>query len=199
MTWWTRCTSWFRASRLAHKQLWGNLVLLLGTLAYPFLVYFSLGHFEPRWLALLLVGLALIRLLAGRTMSSWAMVAITLPLAALAWLGNALMPIKLYPVAVNGLMLVLFSWTLLNPPSAIERLARLREPDLPGKAVVYTRQVTQVWCLFFVVNGGIALTTAYWGSEAAWALYNGLISYVLMGVLAAVEWLVRRRVRRSDV
>jgi len=183
---------------LAHKQFWGNLVLLLGTLAYPFLVYFSLGRFEPRWLALLLVGLALIRLLAGRSMSSWGMVFVTLPLAGLAWLGNALMPIKLYPVAVNGLMLALFAWTLFNPPSAVERLARLREPDLPRRAVVYTRQVTQVWCLFFLVNGSVALATAYWGSEAAWALYNGLISYVLMGVLAAVEWLVRRRVRRGE-
>ncbi len=57
----------------------------------------------------------------------------------------------------------------------------------------YTRRVTQVWCGFFVLNGGLALCTALWASDAGWALYNGLVAYVLMGLLFAGEWLVRRR------
>ena len=61
--------------------------------------------------------------------------------------------------------------------------------------MAYTRRVTQVWCGFFVVNGLIAVATALWASPAAWALWNGLLSYVAMGVLMAGEWLVRRRVR----
>lgn len=32
--------------------------------------------------------------------------------------------------------------------------------------------------------------------EEAWALYNGFISYLLMGLMFAGEWLIRRRVRR---
>jgi uncharacterized membrane protein len=54
-----------------------------------------------------------------------------------------------------------------------------------------------VWCGFFLLNGSIALATTLWGTEAQWALYNGAIAYVLMGVIAAVEWLVRQRVRGS--
>ena len=57
------------------------------------------------------------------------------------------------------------------------------EPDFPPAAVVYTRRVTQVWCGFFVVNGLIAVATALWASTAVWTLYNGLLSYVAMGVL----------------
>ncbi len=177
------------------KRLWSNLVLGIVTLAYPAVVYFSLGRFEPRWLALLLLAIALMRLGFGRTIATWGVVAVALTLALLTWLGNALMPIKLYPVAVNAFMLVMFVSTLVHPPSAIERLARLSEPDLPDVAIVYTRKVTLVWCGFFLLNGSIALATALWGTEAQWSIYNGAIAYVLMGVIAAVEWLVRQRVR----
>ena len=67
--------------------------------------------------------------------------------------------------------------------------------DLAPAAVAYTRRVTQVWCGFFVFNGAVSLGTALWGSPAAWALYNGLLAYVLMGVLFGGEWLLRQRVK----
>lgn len=177
------------------KRWWGNIALAVVTLAYPVVVYASLGRFEPRWLALLLLAVAMMRLGFGRTVATWGVVLVALALAAVTWIGNALMPIKLYPVAVNAFMLIMFASTIIRPPSAIERLARLSEPDLPEVAVAYTRQVTMVWCAFFLINGSIALYTAGWGTEAQWTLYNGAISYVLMGVIAAIEWLVRQRVR----
>ena len=59
----------------------------------------------------------------------------------------------------------------------------------------YTRRVTQVWCGFFVFNGSLALLTALYASDGVWMLYNGLLAYVLMGILFAGEWLVRQRVR----
>lgn len=198
MTWPKRCSSWFLASRLVPKHFWSNVLLGVVTLAYPVVVYLSLGHFEPRWLALLLLAIALVRLGLGRTVATWGVVAVALSLALLTWLGNALMPIKLYPVAVNAFMLVMFASTIVRPPSAIERLARLSEPDLPHVAIAYTRKVTLVWCAFFLINGGIALATALWGTEAQWTLYNGGIAYVLMGLIAGIEWLVRKRVRAQQ-
>lgn len=93
-------------------------------------------------------------------------------------------------------MFCLFSYSLISPPPIIERIARKREPDLPPHAVTYTRCVTQLWCLFFVVNGSIALATALWASPVIWSLYNGVISYVLMGLLLAGEYLVRYYFKR---
>jgi uncharacterized membrane protein len=101
-------------------------------------------------------------------------------------------------VLVNLVMLGLFSWTLLSPPSLIERLARLKEPDLPPSGVHYTRRVTQVWCGFFVLNGSIAAYTALYSSLATWTLYNGLISYLLMGLLFGGEFLLRLHVRKQS-
>ena len=111
---------------------------------------------------------------------------------------NTLFPLKLYPALINLGMLCLFGFSLLHPPTVIERFARIREPDLDEAGVRYTRVVTQVWCIFFVINGSLAFFTAFFTSEAIWSLYNGCIAYILMGLLFAVEYLFRIRFRRKN-
>lgn len=168
------------------------------TLLYPFVVHFAHGRVEPRWLALVLVVVGLLRLPSAlKTPIHWLGVALPLLLAAVTWFANGALPARMYPVAVNLGMLILFGWTLLRPPSMVERIARLTEPDLPPYGIVYTRRVTQVWVAYFIINGSIAFWTAVWGSQAIWTLYNGLISYCVMGVLFGGEWLVRRHVRQK--
>ena len=173
-----------------------TFALALLTLAYPLLVYFGLdSHVEPRWLALLLVGMALLRAAFARE-RVWLVAALgAMVLAVASFWGNQVMPLKLYPLLVNVVMLCVFSISLVYPPSVIERLARLHEPDLPPTGVAYTRRVTQVWCGFFVVNGSISLATVFWATDAGWALYNGLVSYLLMGLLFAGEWVMRKRMK----
>jgi uncharacterized membrane protein len=143
----------------------------------------------------MLVALALVRLAVARSAATWGMAGAATLLAVFTWLGHGWMPLKLYPVGISGLMLLIFGVSLVHGPTAIERIARLTEPDLPPQAVAYTRRVTQVWCVFFVFNGAMALGTALWASDAVWTLYNGCVAYVLMGLLMGGEWLVRRRVR----
>lgn len=118
-------------------------------------------------------------------------------LVASAIFANQILPLKLYPVLVNLGFLVAFGYSLFFPPSMVERFARLREPNFPSSAVAYTMRVTQVWCGFFILNGAIAFATAVWASEAVWSLYTGVISYVLMGALFGLEFLVRQRFRRQ--
>jgi uncharacterized membrane protein len=170
-------------------------VLLVLSLAYPLVVWFTLGHASPRWIALLLVALALARAWPTREAFWLAAAAGATVLAAASAIGNRWGPLQLYPALVNLVLLTLFALSLWKGPSVVERLARLREPDFPPAAVRYTRRVTQVWCAFFIVNGTIATVTALWASPATWALYNGLLAYVAMGLLMGGEWLVRRRVR----
>ena len=115
----------------------------------------------------------------------------TLLLFILAVWSNGWLPLKLYPVLVNVALLGVFAYSLISPPSIIERFARMREPDLPVEAIGYTRRVTQVWCGFFSVNGAIALMTALWASATIWTLYNGLIAYLVMGLLFGGEYFTR--------
>lgn len=184
--------------RMSKERLAG-IVLAAMTVAYPLLVYLGLGHFEPRWFAAILLLMGLVRLVLKPAPENWALVGAALLLATLTWLSSAWLPLKLYPVGVNVCLAVLFGASLVYPPTVVERIARLREPDLPADGVAYTRTVTKVWLVFFLVNGSMALATALWASDAVWTLYNGLIAYGLMGLLGGAELLVRRRVRRSKL
>ena len=82
-----------------------------------------------------------------------------------------------------------------TPAWMVERLARLREPELPEVAIRYTRKVTLAWSVFFFCNGLCAALLTLWAPLSWWMLYTGLISYGLMGLLFAIEWLIRQRVR----
>ncbi|WP_105902242.1 COG4648 family protein [Vibrio gangliei] len=177
-----------------------SALLLLG---YPVAVYYGLSRWGLGIVAILFAALFLLRIFSGhRTklkelkyialMSGGAGIILTLCAVIFrqhGWL-------TFYPVVVNGLLFALFFSSLWQSQTIIERLARLQEPDLPDSGVRYTRNVTKVWCGYFVINGGIALYTCFLPLEI-WTLYNGLISYILTGILFAIEWLVRGYVRRS--
>jgi len=183
-------------SLIRNRAAW-NAVGVALTLLYPLAIWLGHGALEPRWLAGLLLLTVATRLPALRigNAARWT-VAAALALVALAVAANAALPLKLYPVLVNGALLAAFGASLVSGPSMVERLARLREPDLPPQAVGYTRRVTQAWCVFFVVNGAIALATALFAPEAVWSLYTGVVSYVLMGLMFGGEYLLRMRFKR---
>ena len=170
---------------------------------YPLLIFVGLHFFSPRSVAaFVLIALAVryrrdaARLLGGFSVGQ--LIALSLP----ALLGTAVLVmnsetlLRLYPSAISTSMLILFGVTLFQPPTMVERFARLQEPDLSPTRVRYTRHVTEAWCLFFVINGGIAGYTAAFASREAWALYNGLVAYLLMGAMFAGERLVRLLVLR---
>ncbi|WP_255423095.1 hypothetical protein [Undibacterium sp. LX40W] len=160
-------------------------------------IWFGKGKIEPRWLAGLLLVLVATRVPALKVskLARWSALCALMMVLVAVWM-NALLPLKLYPVLVNLAFLITFTYSLSTPQSMIERFARLTEPELPPSAVRYTRNVTKVWCVFFVLNGSIAFATAVWASQEIWTLYTGVISYALMGGLFAVEYLVRIRFKR---
>ena len=133
---------------------------------------------------------------ASAARSGW--LAGTLLLALIAWWGNHFLALKLYPVLVNAAMLSVFGYSLFVPPSMVEQFARRHQPDLPPQSVNYTRRMTQVWCIFFALNGAVAFVTALWASAAIWLLYNGFIAYLLMGLLFAGEYCFRRHFNRLN-
>lgn len=107
---------------------------------------------------------------------------------------------KLYPILVSSVLLAQFGSTLITPPSMIERFARLasRGEPLPDSAIPYCRKVTWVWVGFFCFNITVSALTALIGNWEVWTLYNGCISYILIGLLLSGEWLVRRYVQRKQ-
>jgi uncharacterized membrane protein len=171
----------------------------LSWLACPLLILFGLRLAEPRHVALALAFCLLLgrgreaaRLLTGFSRVERLALTALLLLAGTAALANSESLLRLYPVAMNFGMLTLFSLSLRFPPPMIERFARLGGQDLGADAISYTRRLTQLWCVFFVANGSAALYTALGASRDTWALYNGLIAYLLMGALFFGERALRR-------
>ena len=80
----------------------------------------------------------------------------------------------------------------------VERLARLRDPNLPDAGVRYTRRCAQIWCAVFIINVSVALFTALNGDMTLWTTWNGMVSYLLMGTLMVGEWLIRQLVIKRD-
>ena len=169
--------------------------------AYPFIVYFGLKFWSIGLLAPVLIVIFCLRfmLIKGKLKElTWLVKIITLMvilILCLSWLLQKTQLLLFYPVMMNGLFLLFFACSLFYPPTIIERLARLQEPDLPEEGVIYTKKVTQIWCGFFLFNGSIATWTCLQNNLEIWTLYNGAISYVLMSVLFAGEWLVRKWLR----
>ena len=170
---------------------------------YPLLVYTTLGRFGASGAAAVLAAVCLARLIFVRLSGRKAlgggyleMVAAggVLLAAASLWFDST-GAVLYYPVLVNAGLLLMFAASLVKPPTVIERIARLREPDLPPAAVRYTRRVTIAWTAFFVCNGAAAFYTARFMSLEAWALYNGLIAYLLIGGVFAIELAFRTAMR----
>ena len=111
--------------------------------------------------------------------------------------------IKLYAVVISLSMLIFFGSTLIIQPNIIFRFATLSDKTIKGsihqKAIErYCYKVCVVWCIFFILNGSACAFVALYdfGSPELnykiWSLYTGGISYVLMGLLFAIEYIVRR-------
>ncbi|MFD3246310.1 COG4648 family protein [Rahnella aquatilis] len=170
-------------------------------IAYPLAVWCGLKSWGMGVLAPVLIAVFILRLLTFRgkisqlTFFGKAIALAGIVLVATSILLRETSMLLYYPVAVSALLFGLFFSSLRARQTLIERLARLNEPDLSPEGVVYTRRVTQVWCVFFVCNGSFALYTCLKGDMDLWALYNGGISYLLIGLLMGIEWIVRKRLR----
>ncbi|MGA3401469.1 MAG: hypothetical protein ABSC95_19815 [Acetobacteraceae bacterium] len=177
------------------------IVAGVGTVLYPVLVYFGLPHVPPGPLVVVAIGLGALHVLhrqrrAGVAMPRWSIVLMAAVLLGILLL-LALRPmlaVQAYPLIINLSLAAIFAWSLVQPPSAIERIARLTKPDLSSQEVGYTRTVTKVWLVFFLINACITSVCAVWFTVAIWSLWTGLVSYLLIGALFAVEVMVRRRV-----
>lgn len=164
--------------------------------AYPLLWLFSAQKYPvvlviiPYLLALLWIIRAILQPNKGQRIFAAAMALLLTVIAFTRAVGT----MYWYPVIISSAMLMVFGGSLFSRQSLIERLARLQTPDLSLKGVKYTRKVTQLWCVFFLFN--IILTTALILTRqyAYWAIYTGIIAYIIMGVLMLGEWLVRKKV-----
>lgn len=184
--------------------LLGTLVVL--SLAYPFVVY----HFIDKWPTFYFIagmaGLLLLRSMSihwKNKKSASSLRGKPLPFAFaviaalfLLYLWNQQLAPLFYPVIMSLALAATMGLSLIYSPSLIERFARIKEPNLDNNGVRYTRKVTWLWTGFGVFNAAVAYLTILLHDRSWWTLYNGCISYMLIGLLMVGEYVVRRHCKK---
>lgn len=110
--------------------------------------------------------------------------------------------LKLYSVVISVTLLFVFGGSLFFPPNIIFRFALLGDKSVKGSVFSsnvenYCKKVCVVWCAFFIINGSISVYTSLFASDRVWSIYNGGISYAVMGLLFAIEFIVRKQVDKK--
>lgn len=186
-----------------------KVLVIVSAVLYPVIIYVTLSYFDasPRVLALVLVFVAIFYFIAHtdnargelvKRVQFWGVIAAASVLAAVTFITENAGFVKFYPVSTNLFLLFSFFITLVRPPNIIFRFAQVQDKSIStseNKEYIesYCKKVTIVWIVFFICNGFIAALSAFLFSHFAWALYNGLISYILIGLVFLVELLVRRK------
>jgi uncharacterized membrane protein len=184
------------------------LKVLSGLLAavYPFLIFAGLRWLEPRSVAALLGVTVLLRAAIRWRRPSQAewrrLLAPALLVGAVLGLtlaSNDARFLLFVPVLVNLALLLAFARTLRNGPPLVETFARMQHSDLTAAELRHCRNVTGIWCVFFVGNAAVAFWLAIAAELWWWTLYTGVVAYLLMAMLFAAEFVYRSwRFRRYE-
>jgi len=177
-----------------------SLEIASGLLAamYPLLIFIGLRWLEPRWISAAIGVTVTVRAaLRWRRPSSAELRRLLIPILLVAgvlgtaFLTNDARTLLFVPALVNVALLVGFARTLFRGTPMVETLARLQDSDLTDAEVRYCRSVTVVWSVFFALNAAASLWLALFADVWLWTLYTGAISYGLVGLLFAVEFVTR--------
>ncbi len=182
-----------RARRTLSDALQGIFFL-----SYPLIVYFAYTRLEARTLAIWLLsiyGISVAVRFRGSAAGVRHVVRQHIGLAiliAIALVTGDSTVLLFMPVIVSLYLLWTFSASLRDGTPMIERFARIAEDDLPDFTIPYCRKVTAVWCVFLATNALCVLILALVAPIEWWALYSGLISYLLVGAILAGEFVARK-------
>ena len=166
--------------------------------ASPWVLYWTLTRGTTT-----VAGVVLIAWIVLRTIPAWAVAKpeqrrATLVLPALgfvfAMLGMALgsgVLFRLVPSMTNFAFSAAFFWSLRTTPM-IEHFARIVKPQLPEPEVRYCRNLTKVWGIYTALIGVVGAGLAIAAPLGVWAAYAGGVAYGLVGLLFAVEYVVRK-------
>ncbi len=177
------------SSALRASPAWRTLGLAL-LLAYPFTVHFA----RPAAALALLAALA--AYLAGSVYLKHPARWLLPPLAAGAFflvLPEAEWLLLIPPVVINLGLCWLFGRTLVRGREPlIARFAAMEQGTLTDELASYSRLLTWLWTLLFVLAAAASVALALWGNRDAWSVFTNFINYALVAALFLGEYAYRR-------
>jgi len=110
--------------------------------------------------------------------------------------------IHLYPAlaAISYLTIMITSF-LFPPPLAyyfIDIFDKSMKTKIPKQIFDdFCFKASVVWCVFFLVDAIIAVFTVIFYIEHIWVIYNGCITYCLMGLIFVGEFIVLKTIEKK--
>lgn len=167
-------------------------------LGYPLLAHLAVVFHEARlqWLALVwLIAISLWSALAERRPWAWAVLLIgAFALYGLVMGGGGLYALYVPPAVIPAALFIVFARSLRGGEIPwISRIATImRGAPLPQPLVVYTRQITLLWCGVFVVMFASAVVLAIWATPELWSVMTNVVHYLILGAVFVLEFAYRR-------
>jgi len=175
-----------------------GIISALFLFASPWVLYWCLTRHSVEVAAYTVLGWVILRTIPVVVAASPAQrrAALQLPAIALAFTLTGLIShngtwLLVMPSATQATFGLAFFRSLSSTP-LIEHFARMVKPVLSDGELEHCRTWTKIWGVYLFVLAGIGLGFAKWASLGAWTLYVGVVSYVLVGVLFAVEHVIRK-------
>jgi len=158
--------------------------------AYPFAVFYALKQeIATRFIGLVLLVLVSFSFLRNKNKYIFIL---GLVLSFLVILFNQDVFLKLYPVLMNLGLGCIFALSLRKTPVITQFAQKMQKRPLNTKTIIYTKHATIAWAIFMFVNTVLSFITVFL-SDRIWVLYNGFISYILIGIMMLGEYIVRKR------
>lgn len=171
---------------------------LLLSILYPPAVHFTLIAEQADWALWLLIALSTSQLLtilfsSGSKRMTAIIPAVVLALCLYGLLRQSIVALYLPPIAISATLLWLFARTLRpGREPLITALARRVFLESDPQLLRYTRQVTQIWSLFFVAMLLECLLLALFAPVELWSLFANLLNYLFIVLLFLAEFSYRR-------
>ncbi|CAO5675955.1 MAG: hypothetical protein HEEMFOPI_01144 [Holosporales bacterium] len=97
----------------------------------------------------------------------------------------------IYPISISLSMAFSFILSLVYRPTIIESFMRIKGEKITKKHQEYALKLTVIWAIFLVLNALLSWVSGQC-SFFIWTLYNGFISYLLIGLLIGGEIIYRK-------
>ena len=92
---------------------------------------------------------------------------------------------------MNAGIFSVFALSLKKVPLVTQIARKMTKGNLDDDQLAYTRLATIAWAIFMFCNTIASLITIFLPYEI-WAIYNGFIAYILIGIMMAAEYTIRK-------
>ncbi len=175
-----------------------GIISALFILASPWVLYWTLSQQRIGVAAITLIGWVIVRtipiLLSARReqrVAALQLPAIALVFAFFGWVSNNGTWLLVLPSATQATFGLAFLRSLGGTP-LIEHFARMMKPELSVAQLAHCRSWTTIWGVYLLALAAAGLVLARWATLSVWTIYVGIVNYVLVGALFAVEYLIRK-------